>query len=68
MARRSLFADENPGDFIPKINDTFVHSVDSLKLVDQAYAEGKAEVIHVTRWVQEKNTFENLVLRSQSER
>jgi S1-C subfamily serine protease len=56
-----------PGDFIPKINETFVHSVDDLKLVDQAYAEKKPVVIHVTRWTPEKNSFQDLEL-SQSDR
>jgi S1-C subfamily serine protease len=52
-----------PGDFIPKINDTFVHSVDDLKLVDQAHAEGKPVVIYITRWSAETKSYENAVSR-----
>jgi S1-C subfamily serine protease len=51
------------GDFILKINDTFVHSVDDLKLVDQAQAEGKPVVIYITRWSAETRSYENAVSR-----
>lgn len=51
------------GDFIPKINDTFVHSVDDLKLVDQAQAEGKPVVVYITRWSAETKSYENAVSR-----
>jgi hypothetical protein len=46
-------------DFIPKVDDTFVHSVDDLKLVDQAYAEGKTVAIYITRWSAETKSYEN---------
>jgi S1-C subfamily serine protease len=52
-----------PGDFIPQINDTFVHSVDDLKLVNEAYDEGTQVLIHVTRWLPEKNSFQNFISR-----
>jgi S1-C subfamily serine protease len=56
-------ADLRPGDFIPKINETFVHSLDDLKLVDQAYAEGKPVAIYFTRWAAETKSYENAVSR-----
>jgi S1-C subfamily serine protease len=52
-----------PGDFIPKINDTFVHSVEDLKLVNRAYDEGTQVFIHFTRWVPGTNSFQNAVSR-----
>jgi S1-C subfamily serine protease len=58
-ARAQIHAD----DFIRKINETFVHSVEDLKLIDQTQAE-----IHVTRWLPAKSSFQDLVLRTQSER
>ena len=39
------------GDFIPKINDTFVHSVAELKLVDAAYAKNEPVPISFVRWL-----------------
>jgi S1-C subfamily serine protease len=56
-------AELQPGDFIPKINDTFVHSVDDLKLVNKAYDDGTQVFIHFTRWVPEKNSFVNAISR-----
>ena len=56
-------AELRPGDFIPKINDAFVHSLEDLKLVDQAYAKKTLVVIHVTRWLTETNSFQNSVSR-----
>ena len=56
-------AELRPGDFIPKINDTFVHSVEDLKLVDQAYDQGTEVLIHFTRWLPETNSFQNAVSR-----
>ena len=52
-----------PGDFIPKIDDTFVHSVDDLKLVNRAYDQGVQVLIHFTRWVPEKSGFVEAVSR-----
>jgi len=61
-------AELRPGDFIPKINDTFVHSLEDLKLVDQAYAEGKQVVINFTRWSPETKSYENAVSRPRFEK
>ncbi len=52
-----------PGDFIPKIDETFVHSAEDLKLVNRAYDEGSQVLIHFTRWVPEKKSFVNAVSR-----
>jgi len=52
-----------PGDFIPKIDETFVHSVDDLKLVDDAYQSGAQVQIHFTRWFPESNDFKKAVSR-----
>jgi membrane-associated protease RseP (regulator of RpoE activity) len=57
-----------PGDFIPKINDTFVHSLDDLKLVDQARDEGKPVVIYITRWSAETKSYENAISRPKFEK
>jgi S1-C subfamily serine protease len=54
-------ADLRSGDFIPKINETFVHSVEDLKLVDQAYAKSAPVEIHYTRWLPETNSFQDAV-------
>ena len=51
------------GDFIPKIDETFVHSVDDLKLVDAAYQSGAQVEIHFTRWFPESNDFKKAVSR-----
>jgi S1-C subfamily serine protease len=51
------------GDFIPKINETFVHSLEDLKLVDQAYAKGAPVSIHYTRWRPETNSFQDAIAR-----
>lgn len=56
-------AELRPDDFIPKINETFVHSVEDLKLVDQAHADGTEVLIHFTRWLPETNSFQNDVSR-----
>jgi membrane-associated protease RseP (regulator of RpoE activity) len=61
-------AELRPGDFIPKIDDTFVHSVNDLKLVDQAYTEGKPVAIYFTRWSLETKSYENGVSRPQFEK
>jgi len=50
-------------DFIPKINDTFVHSVEDLKLVDQAYAQQIPVAIHFTRWLPDTKVFQDGVSR-----
>jgi S1-C subfamily serine protease len=52
-----------PGDFIPKIDDTFVHSVEDLKLVNRAYDEGAQVLIHFTRWAPEKKAFVDAISR-----
>ena len=57
-----------PGDFIPKINETFVHSVDDLKLVDQARYEGKPVVIYITRWSAETKSYETVASRPKFEK
>ena len=56
-------ADLRSGDFIPKINETFVHSVEDLKLVDQAYAEEALVTIYYTRWLLQANSFQDAVAR-----
>jgi membrane-associated protease RseP (regulator of RpoE activity) len=57
-----------PGDFIPKINDTFVHSLEDLKLVDRAYAEGNQVAIYFTRWSPDTKSYENSVSRPKFEK
>jgi hypothetical protein len=57
-----------PGDFIPKINSTFVHSLEDLKLVDRAYAEGNQVVIYFTRWSPDTKSYENAVSRPRFEK
>jgi membrane-associated protease RseP (regulator of RpoE activity) len=56
-------AELKPGDFIPKINETFVHGVDDLKLVDNAYEKGEQVLIHFTRWTPESASFADAVSR-----
>jgi len=51
------------GDFIPQINDTFVHSLDDLKLVDQAYDKGEQVFINFIRWLPESSEFKTFVSR-----
>src|SRR3954470_13805035 len=65
IARGSLGAraELKPGDFIPKINETFVHSDADLKLVDEAYAKGEPVLIHFTRWTPESASFVDGVSR-----
>ena len=46
------------GDFLPQINDTFVH-----QLKDLALGEGRDAQIHVTRWHAGKRIFEKLIAR-----
>jgi hypothetical protein len=43
-------AELKAGDFIPKIDETFVHDAADLKLVDAAHEKGAPVVIHFTRW------------------
>ena len=56
-------AELKAGDFIPKINETFVHSVADLKLVDEANAKGEQVSIGFTRWLPATHSFENGVSR-----
>jgi membrane-associated protease RseP (regulator of RpoE activity) len=56
-------AELKPGDFIPKINETFVHSDADLKLVDEAYANGQQVLIHFTRWTPASASFVDSVSR-----
>jgi S1-C subfamily serine protease len=56
-------AELKPGDFLPKINETFVHSVADLKLVDEAYDKGEPVLIHFTRWTPESASFVDGVSR-----
>ena len=56
-------AELHPDDFIPKINETFVHGMEDLKLIDQAYADGTQVLIQFTRWSPEKNSFQTAVSR-----
>ena len=52
-----------PGDFIPKINDTFVHSVGDLTLVDAAYEKDEQVFIQFTRWYPDSSEFKTLISR-----
>jgi PDZ domain len=56
-------AELKAGDFIPKINDTFVHSVADLKMVDDADAKGEEVLIAFTRWLPGTQSFQNAVSR-----
>jgi S1-C subfamily serine protease len=56
-------AELKAGDFIPKINETFVHAVADLKLVDAAYEKGEQVLIHFTRWYPESASFKDAVSR-----
>jgi len=49
------------GDFLPKIDDRFVHEIPDLTL-----PKDREAAIHVTRWENEKRVFEQLVVRHQS--
>lgn len=61
-------AELKAGDFIPKINDSFVHDVADLKLVDSAYEKGETVLIHFVRWQPATNTFENGMSRRRFEK
>jgi len=52
-------AELKAGDFIPKIDDTFVHSVADLKRVDNAAASGDEVVIRFIRWLPASKQFED---------
>ena len=66
-------AELRAGDFITKIGkgegapgvteDTFVHSVDDLKLVDQANEKNEQVLIQFIRWLPESSEFKTLVSR-----
>jgi S1-C subfamily serine protease len=56
-------AELKPGDFIPKINDTFVHADADLKLVDDAYERGEQVLIRFTRWYPESGDFKDAISR-----
>lgn len=48
---------------MPKINETFVHSGNDLKLVDDAYDKGEQVLISFIRWSVEADDFKNGVSR-----
>src|SRR3954471_1386155 len=52
-------AELKAGDFIPKIDDTFVHADADLKLVDQAYEKGEEVLINFVRWHPDTAEFRN---------
>lgn len=56
-------AELKAGDFIPKINDSFVHDVADLKLVDDAYEKDETVLIHFIRWLPKTKTFETAISR-----
>jgi S1-C subfamily serine protease len=56
-------AELKAGDFIPKINETFVHSIDDLKLVDDAYDKNDQVFISFIRWFPQTAEFKTLVSR-----
>ena len=56
-------AELKAGDFIPKIDETFVHDAADLKLVDGAYEKGEQVLIHLTRWYPESASFTDAVTR-----
>jgi len=56
-------AELKAGDFIPKIDDTFVHADDDLKVVDAAYDKSEPVLINFVRWYPETAEFKNAVSR-----
>lgn len=56
-------AELKAGDFIPKINETFVHGVADLKLVDEAYDKAEQVLINFIRWVPDSASFTTAVSR-----
>ena len=56
-------AELKAGDFIPKINETLVHSVDDLTLVDDAYDKNDQVFITFIRWFPQTAEFKTLVSR-----
>ena len=56
-------AELKAGDFIPKIDETFVHDAADLKLVDEAHEKGEPVLIHFTRWYPESASFTDAVTR-----
>ena len=56
-------AELKPGDFIPRIDDTFVHGANDLALVDAAYESGAQVQIYFTRWFPESNDFKTAISR-----
>ena len=46
------------GDFLPEINDTFIH-----ELKDLALAEGRDAQNHVTRWQADHRLFEKSIAK-----
>jgi S1-C subfamily serine protease len=61
-------AELKAGDFIPKIDDTFVHSVGDLKLVESAYEKNETVLIHFIRWGPTTKVFETAVSRQHFEK
>ena len=51
------------GDFIPKIDETFVHDVKDLRRVDDAYEKGEQVMIQFIRWFPDSADFKTLVSR-----
>src|SRR5262249_49670472 len=56
-------AELKAGDFIPKINETFVHGVNDLRLVDETYEKGEQVFIQFIRWFPDSSDFKTLVSR-----
>lgn len=56
-------AELKAGDFIPKINETFVHAVTDLHLVDDAYDKGEQVFIQFIRWFPDSAEFKTAVSR-----
>jgi len=56
-------AELKAGDFIPKIDETFVHDVKDLRRVDDAYEKGEQVFIQFIRWFPDSADFKTLVSR-----
>jgi len=56
------------GDFIPKIDDAFVHRVADLKRVDDAYEKNEVVIIRFIRWLPTSKRFEDMLSRHRFEK
>ena len=56
-------AELKTGDFITQIDDTFVHDVKDLSLVDIAYEKNQQVLINFVRWIADAGDFKKAVSR-----